>query len=343
MDAPNQGDKAGQKEGRTPKNAATDAKANDTTDPIEIIENACTDATGASPARHLILSKLDKWMRYSNTGKPKDKNCALKVIDKGDCYVFIVKDHKSGLAITGCTRTGNSALMTPEEKAAAQRQRADYERQIAEQSARKHRMLSGMANRLWNHCIKPDDWVKPHKYATTKQVQPLNIRRYISHKRDVLVLPMIDPMSGIKSLYLIYPDGFKRPLKGSQTTGLCMAIGQDLSTAERIWLVEGWATGASLHELKGDAVVVAFTAGNLSAVMDKLVVKYPDAELKLCADDDRATAEKIGKNPGLFYAEQVQKRHPQIALYKPLFPPGAPQGLSDVNDLVNYERGVNHA
>ncbi len=57
-------------------------------------------------------------------------------------------------------------------------------------------------------------------------------------------------------------------------------------------------------------------------------------------NSDRATAEKIGKNVGLSYAEQVQKRHPQIALYKPLFPPDAPKGLSDVNDLVNYERGL---
>ena len=319
-------------------------------DPIDLIEKACIDATGAAPARHLILSKPDKWIRFSNTGKPKDKNCALKVIDKGDCLVYIIKDHRSGITKTGSTRSGKRALMTPEEKAAAHRQRVEYERQKAEQAARKHRMLSSMAKRLWSRCIKPEDWTKPHPYIVKKQIRPLNIRRYISHKRDVLVLPMIDPLSGIKSLYLIYPDGFKRPLKGSQPNGLCMAIGQDLLKSERIWLVEGWATGASLHDLTGDAVVVAFTAGTLAAVMDKLVVKYPNAEHKLCADDDRETALKPhmkGKNPGIVAAEAVQKRHPQIALYKPLFPPDAPEGLSDVNDLVLYtnrqnQKGVDH-
>lgn len=320
----------------------------ETTDPLDLIEKACIDATGAAPARHLILSKLDKWIRYSNTGKSKDKNCALKVIDKGDCYVYIIKDHRSDITVTGSTRTGKRAMMTPEEKAAAHRQRVEYERQKAEKSARKNRMLSGMVRRVWPVCIKPDDWTKPHPYIERKQVRPLNIRRNTSHKRDVLVLPMVCPFEGLKSLYTIDQKGFKRPLLGSQPSGLCMAIAQNLSTAKRIWLVEGWATGASLHDLTGDAVVIAFTAGNLGAVMDKLVVKYPNAELKLCADDDRATAAKPhmkGKNPGLHYAEQVQKRHPRVAIFKPLFPPDAPQGLSDVNDLVNYEnslRGADH-
>ncbi len=314
-----------------------------TTDPIDLIEHACLEAIGAAPPRHLILSKLEKWLRFSSTGKPKDKSGALKVLDKGDCYVFIIKDHRNGVTKTGSTRTGKRTVMTPEEKAAAQRQRQAYQQAQAARSARKHRMLSAAAQRIWSKCIKPDAWATPFPYVVKKGIQPLNVRRYISHKRDVLVLPMIDPFRGIMSLYLIGKSGFKRPLKGSQTNGLCMAIGRSLSDAKVIWLVEGWATGVSLHKLTGEAVVVAFTAGNLGAVIDKMVQKYPDAQLKLCADDDRATAEKIGKNVGLSYAEQVQKRHPQIALYKPLFPPDAPKGLSDVNDLVNYERGLQGA
>ena len=321
----------------------------ETTDPIDLIEKACIDAAGAAPARHLILSKPERFLRFSNTGKPKDKNCALKIIHKVDCIVFIIVDHRSGITKTGSTRTGKQALLTPEERAAAQRQRQEYERQKAEQSARKHRMLSAAARRVWPVCLRTDKWPDDFPYVEKKGITPWGARRYISHKKDVLVLPMVDPFKGIMSLYQIDKSGFKRPLKGSQMNGLCMAIGSDLNTAKVIWCVEGWATACSLHELTGESVVVAFTAGNLGAVMDKLVQKYPDAELKLCADDDAATAAKKhmnGKNPGLFYAKQVQKKHPQIALYKPLFPPDAPEGLSDVNDLVLYERslqgGINH-
>ncbi|MEZ5534396.1 MAG: toprim domain-containing protein [Thiolinea sp.] len=327
----------------SPKHNANQPPA--TTDPIDLIEKSCIDATGAAPPRHLILSKVGRWLRYSSTGKAKDKSCALKVIDKGDCYVFIIKDHRTGTTKTGSTRTGKRALMTAEEKAAAQRQRVEHERQRAERSARKHRMLSAAARRIWHKCLRPEQWEKPHPYLLKKQVPALNIRRFISHKRDVLVLPMINPYQGIMSLYLIDERGFKRPLKGSQTSGLCMAIGEDLSAVNRIWIAEGYATGVSLCQLTGDVVVVAFTAGNLLKVTEIIMQKYPAVEVKLCADDDRATAEKIGKNPGIEYAKAVQQRHPQIALYKPLFPPDAPQGLSDVNDLVMYERqrgGLNH-
>ena len=317
--------------------------------PVDIIEKICIEFTGAAPPRHLILSKVRRWLRFAGaTDKKGTKSCDLKLHDHGDYFVGIVIDHKTGITKKFTTRTGKQALLTPEERAAAQRQRQEYERQKAEQSARKHRMLSGMAKRVWSGCIKPEGWTKPHPYIERKQVRPLNIRRYTSNKHDVLVLPMACPFEGLKSLYTIDQKGFKRPLLGSQPSGLGMAIGQDLSTAKRIWLVEGWATSASLHEMTGESVVVAFTAGNLGAVMDKLVQKYSDAELKLCADDDRATAAKPhmnGKNPGLYYAQEVQKRHPQIALYKPMFPPDAPQGLSDVNDLVNYEnslRGADH-
>jgi hypothetical protein len=58
--------------------------------------------------------------------------------------------------------------------------------------------------------------------------------------------------------------------------------------------------------------------------------------LRLCADDDRATAARLGRNPGLEYALKLQQRFPQIALYKPIFPDNAPMSLSDINDVKSY-------
>lgn len=307
----------------------------------QLIMQNCIDVTGSAPPEHKVMSRVEKWLRFSvPDDKGRSKSGALKVYDKGTHYVYTIKNHRTGITKNGTTRSGKCSLMTPEEKAAAQRQRAEVERQQAEQSARKHRMLTPMARRIWASCIKPETWTTPHPYITRKQVEPLNVRRSQSHKRDVLVLPMIDPLQGLRSLYLIYPNGFKRPLKGTQFSGLCMAIGHDLSKARRVWCVEGWATGVSLAEVTGDHVVIAFAAGNLQPVIDKLVIKYPNAELRLCADDDRATQakHKDKRNPGLDYAKKVQEKHPQISLYKPIFPPDAPQGLSDVNDLLNWQR-----
>ena len=309
------------------------------TNHTQIIIQACTDATGGAPSEHKILSKLEKWLRFPVSDDRKGtKSGAVKVMDKGNYYVYIVKDHRAGITKTGSTRTGKASLMTPEEKQLAAQQRREMARLEQERSERKHKMLSAMARRIWAGCSKPEECTKSHPYIVKKGVQPLNIKRYKSHKKDVLVLPMVDPLQGLRSLYLVYPNGFKRPLKGTQFKGLCMAIGRDLSSARIIWVVEGWATGVSLHQLTGEHVVVAFSAGNLEPVIDRLITKYPDAEVKLCADDDQKTLLKTGKNPGIEYAQQVQKKHPQISLYKPIFPAGAPEGLSDINDLMNWQR-----
>lgn len=51
-------------------------------------------------------------------------------------------------------------------------------------------------------------------------------------------------------------------------------------------LVEGYATGASLHEATGLPVAVAFTAGNLLPVAQALRKRYKTARILVCADDD---------------------------------------------------------
>lgn len=308
--------------------------------PEKIIQTACIEATGYAPSEHLILSKPGRWLRFSTTGKPADKSGGLKIHDAGDCYVYLIHDHRYGVSVKGSTRTSNTPLMTPAERRKALEQRHKLEQQQREQEARKRRMLGCMVRRIWPALTKPQGWTTPHRYLISKGDLPaLNIRRYQSHKRDVLTLPMVDPTTGrLESLYLIYPNGFKRPLKGTQAKGLCMAIGRDLGKADVLWLAEGYATGISLHLEVNQPVIVCFSAGNLQPVTDRLVLRYPNAEIKLCADDDRETEAKTGKNPGIEYAVKLQQKYPTIALYKPLFPPGSPDGLSDVNDLINWQR-----
>lgn len=304
-----------------------------------IIQQACLNLTGYAPPLHTVLSKLGRFIRFSTNGRSDDKSGSLKVFDAGGHYVYIVKDHRTGLTRKGTTQTKEDKLLTPQERHKLRLQRVELERKAIARAARKRRMLSAMVRYIWAACVKPADWTKPHAYLSKKHVPALNVRRYTSPKRDVLVLPMVNLWSGqLESLYLIYPNGFKRPLKGTQFKGLCMAIGSNLAAASVIWLVEGYATGLSLHNSTGEPVVVAFAASNLEAVAGALVSRYPTAKVKLCCDDDRKTAQKIGRNVGIDYGLKVQQKYPQFALYKPLFPAGCPDGLSDINDLVNWQR-----
>lgn len=306
----------------------------------DIIHQACVALTGYAPPLHAILSKVGKFVRFSTNGKPDDKSGSLKVWSVGNHYVFVVKDHRMGLTRKGTTQTKeNQQLLTPAERYQLREKRAALERKAQARVQHKRRMLSAMVKPFWAGCAKPDEWTRPHPYLSKKHVPALNVRRYISHKRDVLILPMVNLLSGqVESLYLIYPNGFKRPLKGTQFKGLCMAIGRDLVAAPVLWLVEGYATGLSLHISTGEPVIVAFAASNLEAVAGAVVKRYPTAKLKLCCDDDRQTAQKIGRNIGLDYGLRVQQKYPQLALYKPIFPVGCPEGLSDINDLLNWQR-----
>ena len=304
-----------------------------------IIQQACFNLTGYAPPLHTVLSKLGRFIRFSTNGRSDDNSGSLNVFDEGGHYVYIVKDHRTGLTRKGTTQTKEDKLLTPQERHKLRLQRVELERKAIARAARKRRMLSAMVRYIWAACVKPADWTKPHAYLSKKHVPALNVRRYTSPKRDVLVLPMVNLWSGqLESLYLIYPNGFKRPLKGTQFKGLCMAIGSNLAAASVIWLVEGYATGLSLHNSTGEPVVVAFAASNLEAVAGALVSRYPTAKVKLCCDDDRKTAQKIGRNVGIDYGLKVQQKYPQFALYKPLFPAGCPDGLSDINDLVNWQR-----
>lgn len=306
----------------------------------EIIYQACLDLTGYAPDLHLILSNIGKFIRFSTNGKKDDKSGSLKVFAVDDGYIFVIRDHRTGLVKKGATKTKEAkSLLTPEELYKAKVRRLELERKAKIKIERKRRMLGALARKLWAHALKPEAWPKPFPYIEKKAIEPLNVRRFISSKRDVLLLPMVNLITGkIESLYLIYPNGFKRPLKGTCFAGLCMAVGGELKASKTLWLAEGWATAITLYNEVKQPVVIAFSASNLEPVTDRLKRRFPDATIKLCADDDRKTQEKTGKNTGIEYAKRLQQRYPDIALYKPIFPQGAPEGLSDVNDLINWQR-----
>ena len=53
-------------------------------------------------------------------------------------------------------------------------------------------------------------------------------------------------------------------------------------------IAEGYATGASVHEATGQAVVVAFDAGNLEPVAEAIRRKYPDSSIIIAGDCDKS-------------------------------------------------------
>ncbi len=130
-----------------------------------------------------------------------------------------------------------------------------------------------------------------HAYLAAKGVKSRGLRQL----KDSLLVPLRDVDGQLHGLQFIEPKGVKKFLTGSAIAGHYFAMGKPRG---RVVVCEGYATGATVFELLGDAVAVAFNAGNLVAVAKAIRAKLPALDLVIAADNDHGTA----GNPGLTQA-----------------------------------------
>jgi putative DNA primase/helicase len=134
----------------------------------------------------------------------------------------------------------------------------------------------------------------------------------------------------IVSLERITPDGEKLFEAGSHIrAGYCfLPVGPIPSRlSERVWVAEGFATGATVALATGEAVCCVFNCGNFTPALQVLRQRMPGTVFILASDNDFT---KPG-NPGQTAAIAAARRFGLRAIW-PTFPPGA-EG-SDFNDLA---------
>lgn len=108
-----------------------------------------------------------------------------------------------------------------------------------------------------------------------------------------LMIPLYTADGELASLQYISADGEKRYHPSGMTKGCFLIIGE---AKGRIFIAEGFATAATIHEQTGDAVAVAFSAGNLPATAEAM--RELADSLVVVADND---ASGVGRS----YAEQA--------------------------------------
>ncbi len=135
-----------------------------------------------------------------------------------------------------------------------------------------------------------------HPYLRIKSVKPYGIKQ----RGKVLVIPLLDWQGDVFGLQWIRPDGSKRFLSGSEVSGHFFKIDGD---EDRIFIVEGYATGASVHEATGATVICAFNCGNLLSVAKAVRRANTGTKIILCADNDQWTQ----GNPGLTKATEAAR------------------------------------
>jgi putative DNA primase/helicase len=130
-------------------------------------------------------------------------------------------------------------------------------------------------------------------------------------------------------------------LKGGRKAGLWHMLGMpDLEQKQPspvkesaqlaiIFIAEGYATAASVHEATGLPVACAFDAGNMQAVAKALRALHTTALLVIAGDDDHETQATTGRNAGREAADKAAKAVKGIAA----LPSGLQAGESDWNDL----------
>ncbi|WP_230414501.1 DUF927 domain-containing protein [Collimonas silvisoli] len=168
-------------------------------------------------------------------------------------------------------------------------------------------------------------------YLVRKAVDGYGVR----YAGNVLLVPLRDAAGKLWSVQEIFSNGSKKFSTGGRVSG-CFHIIGDVAASGWLLIAEGYATAATLHQATGYAVVVAFNEGNIRHVAAAMRKMHPEAKFLICADDDRETDAKTGKNPGVAAAVNAAKAE-RGHWCKPV---DLPDGGSDFNDL-SVASGVN--
>jgi putative DNA primase/helicase len=200
-------------------------------------------------------------------------------------------------------------------------------RQREAEQLQRQQAAAERANRLWRDARRADP---EHPYLVAKGVRPHSVRQ----AGDLLLVPVT--LDGrLVNLQHIGPDGSKRFLSGGMIKGACSPLGI-ITKGQRLYIAEGWATGATIHEETGAAVACAMNCRNLLEVGRRLQRQHPDAVLIVAGDDDRQTEAEGKGNPGKTAATKAASEL-GCGLSLPDWPADAPLHLSDLNDLRQWK------
>lgn len=220
----------------------------------------------------------------------------------------------------------------------ARRQAAEQERQQTQQR------VKGTAQKIWNSS-RPASLSHPYLAAKgiTNPDAIAGLRQNEYKDNDNLIIPVLYE-NEIVNLQSINQDGGKRFLAGGQVQGAYAFIGK-AEDVEKVGLVmaEGYATAASIYEATGKPVIIAFDAGNMVAVAERLAQKLPqNVPVVIAVDNDASqTGIKKARQAAALLGDRATAIQPEFSMTliqqyqkgKGVDEKGRPPLPSDFNDL----------
>jgi putative DNA primase/helicase len=242
-----------------------------------------------------------------------------KGYDKSGWYIAFPDGIPSGRF--GCWRLGIDHVWRADigRKLTAAEEMANV-RRVAEAKAardaaleRQHEVAAQTVDAIWTsaQAASPD-----HPYLKRKGIG-VHGARVTGDGR--LVVPLYDQDGTLSTLQYIDHDGGKLYHPGGQTGGKFWMVGT-LDEPGALFVAEGFATAATIHEVSGRPVVVAYSASNLVPVTGILrEIHGASQDIVIVADND---ASGVGQR----YAEQACAKHGARMVMPP--------ELGDANDYA---------
>ncbi len=235
-------------------------------------------ALAASGLRPRVVIADGRWRRCATDDKPRKKNGAYVLHPDGRGYF---KNWATDLDLNKWEEAG-AQRATQIDPAVVQRRRE-------EERAYRIKAMAG-ARARWAES-RPMRGLHPYLEAKGLTAAGCAGLRVFN---DLLVVPVWFGQS-ITSIQTIDADGNKRFWPGAPVKAGAYVM--DRKNAAVTAICEGLATGLAVYQsVRSARVLVAFDAGNLVSVVDRL---RPTGNVVICADNDHATQARTGINPGI--------------------------------------------
>jgi len=240
--------------------------------------------------------------------------------------------HLSGkipVGVAGCWKepTFESKWMADIGRSMSFSERLEHDKWVAEFKAKREadRVASQQvaAEKAEDEVSTYADASADHPYLVRKRIEPHGIK---IDRAGRLVVPVSDNQGEILSYQTIDAEGNKRFLKGGKIEGGFYEL---RGNRKVIFIGEGFATCASIHQATGFTTLVAFDCGNLAKVAKSAKEMFLGSRIVICADNDQFTE----GNPGITKAKAAAGLVFGEIVYPTFNESDLPSKPTDFNDL----------
>lgn len=202
---------------------------------------------------------------------------------------------------------------TPAEEMAHSRRMSEAKTQRDAELAKQHEVTEDVVSKIWADCTPAHP---EHPYLKKKGIL-VHGARVTGDGR--LVVPLLNQDGSLSTLQYIANDGIKLYHKGGATSGKFWSIG-NVENPKTIYIAEGFATAATIHEATGNNCIVSYSASNLVPITGIMRETYgATQDIVIVADNDSSGV-------GMRYAEQASAKYGARIVMPP--------ELGDANDYV---------